>query len=32
VSVEVAPGRYVKCAAGDEEKVVAQFAQRRRRG
>jgi hypothetical protein len=32
ISVEVAPGRYVKCRAGDEEKVVAQFAQRRRRG
>lgn len=32
VQVEVAPGRYVKCHAGDEEKVLAHFARQQQRG
>ncbi len=31
VRVEVAPGRFVRCRAGDEERVRAQFASRARR-
>ena len=31
VQVEIAPGRFVQCYAGDEEQVKAQFEERRRR-
>ena len=32
VSVEVSPGRFVKCYPGDEQKVKAQYQKRRGRG